>query len=65
VTLISLLGLWFIFFLFFAIMFLEVFGLTKWGSAETHTENYNSLGSAIVMLAFMTTGEGWNQYMHD
>jgi hypothetical protein len=64
-TLISLLGLWFIFFLFFAIMLLEVFGLTKWGTAETHLANYYSLGSSIVMLAFMTTGEGWNQYMHD
>jgi hypothetical protein len=59
------LGLWFILFLFFAIMYLEVFGLTKWGSAENHLQNYASLGSAIVMLSFMTVGEGWNQYMHD
>ncbi|KAF9039224.1 high-affinity cell membrane calcium channel [Panaeolus papilionaceus] len=61
----SLLGLWLVLFIFFAILFVEVFGLTKWGGAETPTTNYASLGSAMVMLAFQSTGEGWNQYMHD
>ncbi|KAH7925746.1 hypothetical protein BV22DRAFT_1128786 [Leucogyrophana mollusca] len=61
----SLLGLWLILFLFFAIMYMEVFGMTKWNSAETSTQNYQTMGSALVMLAFMSTGEGWNQYMHD
>ncbi|KAF8962909.1 high-affinity cell membrane calcium channel [Flammula alnicola] len=61
----SLLGLWLVLFIFFAILFLEVFGLTKWGGAETPTTNYSTLGSAMVMLAFQSTGEGWNQYMHD
>lgn len=77
----SLLGLWFIFFLFFAIMYMEVFGMTRWYSAETSTQNYQTMGSALLMLAFMSTGlvfpmarfhpfsplysEGWNQYMHD
>ncbi|KAH9475037.1 Calcium-channel protein cch1 [Psilocybe cubensis] len=61
----SLLGLWLVLFIFFAILYMEVFGLTKWGGAETPTTNYSSLGSALVMLAFQSTGEGWNQYMHD
>ena len=61
----GLLVLWVILFIFFAILFVEVFGLTKWGSGETRTQNYSSLGTALVMLAFMSTGEGWNQYMHD
>ncbi|KAL5522184.1 CCH1 [Sanghuangporus sanghuang] len=61
----SLLALWFILFLFFGILFVEVFSLTKWGSAETRNQNYESLGSALVMLTFMSTGEAWNQYMHD
>ncbi|KIK93928.1 hypothetical protein PAXRUDRAFT_828487 [Paxillus rubicundulus Ve08.2h10] len=61
----SLLGLWLILFLFFAIMYMEVFGATKWYSAETSTQNYQTMGSALLMLAFMSTGEGWNQYMHD
>ncbi|KAL6310254.1 Ion transport protein-domain-containing protein [Sparassis latifolia] len=61
----SLLGLWLILFLFFAILFVEIFSLTKWNSAETRNQNYTSMSKALVMLAFMTTGEGWNQYMHD
>jgi hypothetical protein len=64
-VILNLLGLWFILFIFFAIMYMETFGLTKWYSAETHTQNYQTMGSALVMLAFMSTGEGWNQYMHD
>lgn len=64
-VIVSLLGLWLILFLFFAIMYMEVFSLTKWNSAETRNENYTTLAKALVMLAFMTTGEGWNQYMHD
>ncbi|KAF8639058.1 hypothetical protein AX17_001754 [Amanita inopinata Kibby_2008] len=64
-AILSLLGLWLILFIFFAILFLEIFGMTKWGSAETRNQNYFTLGSSLVMLAFMSTGEGWNQYMHD
>ncbi|KAF8585271.1 hypothetical protein K439DRAFT_1632798 [Ramaria rubella] len=64
-VILSLLILWFVLFLFFAILYVEVFGLTRWESAETHNQNYSSLGKALVMLAFMSTGEGWNQYMHD
>ena len=52
----SLLGLWLVLFLFFAIMFVEVFGLTKWGGAETRSINYYTLGDALVMLAFQSTG---------
>jgi hypothetical protein len=52
----NLLGLWFILFLFFGILCLEVFGLTRWESAETHEQNFSSLGRALLMLAFMSTG---------
>ncbi|KAF5341523.1 hypothetical protein D9758_012561 [Tetrapyrgos nigripes] len=64
-SIVSLLILWFIFFMFFAILYVEVFGLTKWSTGETRTQNYSTVGSALVMLAFMSTGEGWNQYMHN
>jgi hypothetical protein len=57
-TILSLLGLWLILFFFFSIMFIEVFGLTKWQSSETHTQNYSSMGSAMVMLSFMSVGCG-------
>ncbi|KAG8959952.1 calcium channel protein [Tulasnella sp. 419] len=61
----KLLLLWITLFLFFSIAFVEVFGLTRWGSAENHNQNYNSITNALVMLVFMSVGEGWNQYMHD
>ncbi|KAJ6452267.1 Ion transport protein-domain-containing protein [Mycena sanguinolenta] len=64
-TIFSLLGLWFILFLFFGILFLEVFALTKWNSGETRSQNFSTMGTTLVMLTFFTTGEGWNQYMHD
>ncbi|KAG6896195.1 hypothetical protein C0992_009768, partial [Termitomyces sp. T32_za158] len=55
-VIISLLGLWLILFIFFAILFVEVFSLTKWNSGETRNKNYNSISSALVMLAFMSVG---------
>ena len=64
-VILSLLGLWINLFLFFAILFVEVFSLAKWNTAETRNQNYSSMANALVMLAFMTTGEGWNGYMHD
>ncbi|KAK0201179.1 Ion transport protein-domain-containing protein [Desarmillaria ectypa] len=64
-AIVNLLTLWVVFFGFFAILYVEVFSLTKWGSAENRNQNYSSVANALVMLAFMSTGEGWNQYMHD
>ena len=61
----SLLSLWLVLFLFFSILLVEVFSMTKWNSGETRNQNYSTMPKALVMLAFMTTGEGWNQYMHD
>ncbi|KAJ6583225.1 hypothetical protein B0H10DRAFT_2340382 [Mycena sp. CBHHK59/15] len=60
-VILSLLGLWFILFLFFGILFLEVFALTKWNSAETRSQNFSTMGSSLVMLTFMSTGaEGFS-----
>ncbi|KAI9433175.1 Ion transport protein-domain-containing protein [Lactarius indigo] len=64
-VILSLLSLWLVLFIFFSILFVEVFGLTKWNTAEARNQNYSSMSNALVMLAFMTSGEGWNQYMHD
>ena len=66
-AIISLLGLWLCFFFFFAIMFVEIFGLTKWGyiGPETYAKNFSSLPLTLIFLSMMTTGEGWNGYMHD
>jgi hypothetical protein len=49
--------LWAILFLFYAIMYIEVFGLTKQGNnAGSRFMNYYSLGNALLMLSFMSTG---------
>lgn len=49
--------LWATLFLFYAILYVEVFGLTKMGNnAQTRFQNYYSFGNALVMLAFMSTG---------
>ncbi|KAG8215839.1 Ion transport protein-domain-containing protein [Butyriboletus roseoflavus] len=64
-VILNLLALWLTFILFFAIMYMEVFGLTKWYSGENSYQNYQTMGSAFLMLMFMSTGEGWNQFMHD
>lgn len=52
----KLFGLWFSLFLFFGILWLEVFALTKWGSGENVNQNYQSLSRTLVMMAFMSTG---------
>ncbi len=56
-AIVNLLILWLVFFGFFAILYVEVFSLTKWGSAENRNQNYNSVANALVMLAFMSTGQ--------
>ena len=52
-VILSLLGLWVILFLFFAILFVEVFGMTKWNSEENATQNYTSMANALVMLRYV------------
>lgn len=66
-AILNLLGLWLCFFLFFGLMFVEVFGLTKWGyiGPESYSRNFSSLPLALVFLSMMSVGEGWNAYMHD
>ena len=55
-VIVSLLSLWLVLFMFFGILFVEVFSMTKWNTAETRYENYSTMGRTLVMLAFMTTG---------
>ena len=45
-------------FIFFGVAHIEVFGLTRWNSGETHYQNYRNLENALIMLAFMSTGYG-------
>ena len=55
-VILNLLGLWLSLFLFFAIMYMEVFGLTKWYSAEDSYHNYQTMGMAFLMLVSLSTG---------
>ncbi|MCO5613915.1 hypothetical protein L7F22_068195 [Adiantum nelumboides] len=64
-SIVSLFLLWITFFLVWGIMFVEVFGLTKWNINETYNKNFSTLLGSLVFLAMMSTGEGWNSYMHD
>ncbi|GAA5899990.1 hypothetical protein JCM8208_005559 [Rhodotorula glutinis] len=64
-ALLNIFALWACLFLTYAIFYLEVFGLTRWESAETHLSNYYTFASTLVLLALQSTGEGWNEYMHD
>ncbi|KAK0551675.1 calcium channel protein [Tilletia horrida] len=64
-AILNLFLLWLTFFLVFAIMLVEVFGLTKWGMNETYSKNFSTLIGSLVFLSMMSTGEGWNSYMHD
>ena len=64
-VILSLLGLWVILFLFFAILYVEVFSMTKWNTGENRNQNYSSMANALVMLAFMTTGWVISSWCHD
>ncbi|KAI0740154.1 Ion transport protein-domain-containing protein [Earliella scabrosa] len=64
-VIVSLLSLWVILFIFFAILFVEVFSMTKWNTGEGRNQNFSGMANALVMLAFMSNGEAWNQFMHD
>ncbi|KAM0754891.1 hypothetical protein T439DRAFT_283840 [Meredithblackwellia eburnea MCA 4105] len=61
----NIFALWLVLFLVWAIFYVEVFGLTRWVNNETHNQNYSSFWRAMVMLVLASTGEGWNNVMHD
>ncbi|GAA6002347.1 calcium channel protein CCH1 [Rhodotorula paludigena] len=64
-ALLNIFALWLCLFLVYAIFYLEMFGLTRWESAGTRLANYYTFWSTMVLLALQSTGEGWNQFMHD
>ncbi|PWY99256.1 hypothetical protein BCV70DRAFT_200837 [Testicularia cyperi] len=64
-AILSLFLLWLTMFLVWGIMLVEVFGLTKWGANESYSKNFSTLIGSLVFLSMMSTGEGWNSYMHD
>ncbi|KAG0222605.1 calcium channel protein, partial [Mortierella sp. GBA43] len=61
----KLLAAWLIVFAVYGIMFMEVFGLTSYGEGETGRANFRDIGSTLLMMVRMSTGEGWSGLMHD
>lgn len=43
----------------FAILFMEFFGLTKFGPYGNDHANFRSYGNSLLTLVRMTTGENW------
>lgn len=52
----NIFALWLVLFLAYAIFYMEVFGLTRWGSAAMSNSNYSSFFKALVLLALQSTG---------
>ncbi|CAG8581095.1 8980_t:CDS:10 [Paraglomus occultum] len=61
----NLFAVWFVIFCIYAIMFMEIFGLTKFGQNGSPHVNFRNFWNAMLTLVRMSTGEGWNQIMHD
>ncbi|KAF7722394.1 calcium channel protein [Apophysomyces ossiformis] len=49
----------------FAMVFMEFFGLTKYGRNGTDHSNFRDYANALLLLVRMTTGEAWNEVMMD
>ncbi|CAG8487610.1 8970_t:CDS:10 [Diversispora eburnea] len=61
----NLFAVWFIVFVIYSIIFMEIFGLTRYGPNGSDYVNFRYFNTAMLTLARMSTGEGWNLVMHD
>ncbi|KAF9207894.1 calcium channel protein, partial [Haplosporangium sp. Z 27] len=61
----SLFGVWLVVFAVYGIMFMEVFSLTSYGPNGGENVNFRNFGTTMLMMARMSTGEGWNDLMRD
>ncbi|CAG8690947.1 18676_t:CDS:10, partial [Dentiscutata erythropus] len=61
----NLFAVWFIIFVIYAIMYMEIFGLTKFGQNGNMHVNFRTFDTAMLTLIRMSTGENWNTIMHD
>lgn len=63
---VNVFAVWFVVLTTYAIMFMQIFGLTKYGrSAQTEHVNFRSFSNTMISLLRYSTGEGWNAIMHD
>ncbi|CAO3684026.1 unnamed protein product [Rhizopus microsporus] len=62
----NVMAVWFIVMTTYAIMFMQIFGLTKYGpSVSNEHVNFRTFSSTMISLIRYSTGEGWNNVMHD
>ncbi|OBZ90459.1 Calcium-channel protein cch1 [Choanephora cucurbitarum] len=59
-------AVWLVVMITYAIMFMQIFGLTKYGpQATTEHINFRTFSNTMISLVRYSTGEGWNSVMHD
>jgi hypothetical protein len=61
----NMLGVLMIFYFIFAVMGVQAFAKVKLGEDFNVDANFQSLGSALILLLRCSTGEGWNMIMYD
>lgn len=55
----------FLVYIVYALLFMEIFGLTRYGSYTNEHLNFRSFGSTLLALFRMNTGESWDYIMQD
>lgn len=59
-------AVWIVVLTTYAIMFMQIFGLTRYGpNALTEHVNFRYWSTTMISLIRYSTGEGWNSMMHD
>ncbi|KXN71988.1 hypothetical protein CONCODRAFT_169338 [Conidiobolus coronatus NRRL 28638] len=61
----NFLYIWFIFILLYSIAFNQMFGLTRYGHSTDNYANFRYIWTSILLLFRLSTGEFWNEVMHD
>ncbi|KAH7056681.1 Ion transport protein-domain-containing protein [Linnemannia elongata] len=64
-SIINITAVFMVVFTVYAIMFREIFGMTRLGRSTTGLANFETFGNTMLMLIRMTTGENWDFVMHD
>ncbi|KAF9115096.1 calcium channel protein [Mortierella sp. AM989] len=64
-SILNITAVFMIVFTVYAVMFREIFGMTRLGPSTTNLANFDSFGNTMLMLIRMTTGENWDFVMHD
>ena len=61
----DILGVFVILLLTYSLLFMEIFGLTRWFQIYNHDANFRTLSNAMLLLLRMITGESWHRIMND